>query len=53
MIPDGWLIPVSILAVLATIIASQAMITGVFSLTQQAVQLGFVPRLKIIFGQMW
>lgn len=48
MIPDGWLVPVSLLAVLATIIASQAMITGVFSLTQQAVQLGFVPRLKII-----
>lgn len=48
LIPDGWLVPVSILAVLATIIASQAMITGVFSLTQQAVQLGFVPRLKII-----
>jgi KUP system potassium uptake protein len=37
-----------ILATMATIIASQAMITGVFSLTQQAVQLGFVPRLKIV-----
>ncbi len=33
---------------LATIIASQAMITGVFSLTQQAVQLNFMPRLKIV-----
>lgn len=48
MVPQGWLIPVVILATLATIIASQAMITGVFSLTQQAVQLGFMPRLKIV-----
>ncbi len=43
------LLPVAIiLATAATIIASQAMITGVFSLTQQAVQLGFLPRLKIV-----
>jgi KUP system potassium uptake protein len=48
MVSGGWLIPLVILATLATIIASQAMITGVFSLTQQAVQLGFVPRLKIV-----
>jgi KUP system potassium uptake protein len=48
MVSGGWLIPVVILATMATIIASQAMITGVFSLTQQAVQLGFVPRLKIV-----
>ncbi|QIF05971.1 KUP/HAK/KT family potassium transporter [Roseimicrobium sp. ORNL1] len=40
--------PLVILATAATIIASQAMITGVFSLTQQAVQLGFLPRLKIV-----
>jgi len=48
MVSGVWLIPLVILATMATIIASQAMITGVFSLTQQAVQLGFVPRLKII-----
>ena len=46
--PQGLLAPIIILATAATIIASQAMITGVFSLTQQAVQLGFLPRLKII-----
>jgi len=48
MVEGPWLIPLVILATMATIIASQAMITGVFSLTQQAVQLGFVPRLKIV-----
>jgi KUP system potassium uptake protein len=48
MVPAGLLLPVVILATLATIIASQAMITGVFSLTQQAVQLNFMPRLKIV-----
>lgn len=47
MVPGGWLVPMVILATMATIIASQAMITGVFSLTQQAVQLGYLPRLKI------
>jgi KUP system potassium uptake protein len=48
MVPDAILMPTIILATLATIIASQAMITGVYSLTQQAVQLGFLPRLKIV-----
>ena len=48
MASEGWRIPLVVLATMATIIASQAMITGVFSLTQQAVQLGFVPRLKIV-----
>jgi KUP system potassium uptake protein len=48
LVPDAMLAPVIILATLSTIIASQAMITGVFSLTQQAVQLGFLPRLKIV-----
>jgi len=46
--PSSLLIPIVILATAATIIASQAMITGVYSLTQQAVQLGYLPRLKII-----
>ena len=38
-----------VLATLATIIASQAVITGAFSLTRQAVQLGLLPRLEIRF----
>lgn len=46
--PPVMLVPLIVLSTLATIIASQAMITGVFSLTQQAVQLGYLPRLKII-----
>jgi KUP system potassium uptake protein len=40
-------IPVVILALLATIIASQAVISGAFSLTQMAIQLGFIPRMSI------
>jgi KUP system potassium uptake protein len=48
MVPAALLVPMIILATAATIIASQAMITGVFSQTQQAVQLGYLPRLKII-----
>jgi KUP system potassium uptake protein len=47
MIPDAIRIPVVILALLATIIASQAVISGAFSLTQMAVQLGFMPRMSI------
>jgi len=48
LVPKPLLIPVVLLATLATIIASQAMITGVFSLTQQAVHLGYLPRLRIV-----
>lgn len=45
----GWaLIPVLVLATLATIIASQAVITGTYSLTRQAIQLGLLPRFKIL-----
>ena len=47
MIPDAVQVPVVILALLATIIASQAVISGAFSLTQQAIQLGFIPRMEI------
>ncbi|MFN3862640.1 MAG: KUP/HAK/KT family potassium transporter, partial [Erythrobacter sp.] len=47
MIPDMVRVPVIILALLATIIASQAVISGAFSLTQQAIQLGFIPRMDI------
>ncbi len=45
--PDYLRLPLVILATLATIIASQAVISGAFSVTQQAIQLGFIPRLKI------
>ena len=45
--PDWALYPMIILATLAAVIASQAVISGAFSLTMQAVQLGFIPRLKI------
>jgi KUP system potassium uptake protein len=45
----GWaLIPMVILASAATIIASQAVISGAFSMTSQAVQLGYLPRLQIL-----
>ena len=44
----GWaLFPMILLATLATVIASQAVITGAFSLTRQAVQLNLIPRLEI------
>src|SRR3546814_13932389 len=45
--PEWARLPLVILATLATVIASQAVISGAFSVTQQAVQLGFLPRLKI------
>jgi KUP system potassium uptake protein len=45
--PDMLRLPLVLLATAATIIASQAVITGAFSVTQQAIQLGFVPRLRI------
>ncbi len=46
--PAWFVLPLVILATLATTIASQAVITGIFSLVRQAVQLGFWPRLRII-----
>jgi KUP system potassium uptake protein len=45
--PDWFLLPLVIIATVATIIASQAVITGAFSLTRQAVQLGLLPRLEV------
>jgi len=47
MFPDWALIPMVALATLATVIASQAVITGAYSLTRQAVQLGLLPRFEI------
>jgi KUP system potassium uptake protein len=45
--PDWALLPMVALATAATVIASQAVITGAYSLTQQAIQLGLLPRLEI------
>lgn len=47
MVPDAILLPIVLLATMATVIASQALISGVFSLTAQAVQLDYLPRIKI------
>jgi KUP system potassium uptake protein len=46
--PDTLRLPLVILATMATVIASQAVISGAFSVTQQAMQLGFIPRLRIL-----
>lgn len=48
LVPRALLYPMVCLSTIATVIASQAMISGVFSLTQQAIQLGFCPRMRII-----
>lgn len=48
LVPESLLIPAVILSTAATIIASQAMISGVFSMTRQAVRLNMLPRLEII-----
>ncbi len=47
MYPDWALIPMVVLATVATVIASQAVITGAYSLTRQAIQLGLLPRFEI------
>jgi len=57
--PVAYRIPLIVLATLATIIASQSIITGAFSMTRQAIQLGWMPRLPITqtsaqgFGQIY
>ena len=59
MVPDWALLPMVALATAATVIASQAVITGAYSLTQQAIQLGLLPRFEIRhtsasqFGQIY
>jgi KUP system potassium uptake protein len=59
LVPDVLLLPMVILATCATVIASQAVITGAYSLTYQAIQLGLLPRLAILhtsaghFGQIY
>ncbi len=49
LLSPSWMLgPLVVLATFATVIASQALISGVFSLTRQAVQLGYCPRIQII-----
>jgi KUP system potassium uptake protein len=49
MVPEVLLLPLVVLATAATVIASQAVITGAFSLVRQAVQLGLLPRFEVRF----
>jgi KUP system potassium uptake protein len=59
LFPHWALVPMVLLATAATVIASQAVITGAYSLTRQAIQLGLLPRLEIrhtsesLFGQIY
>ena len=48
MAPDWALIPIVVLATMATVIASQALISGAFSVTKQVIQLGYLPRLQVL-----
>jgi len=47
LFPSAWLVPAIVLATLAAIIASQAVISGAYSMTKQAIQLGFLPRMHV------
>ena len=49
MFPAAWVIPVVVLATMAAVIASQAVISGAFSMTKQAIQLGFLPRMEVVY----
>jgi KUP system potassium uptake protein len=59
MVPGGLLVPLVVLATAATVIASQAVLSGVFSVVHQAVRLSYLPRLEILhssektFGQVY
>jgi KUP system potassium uptake protein len=59
LVPDTLQVPMLVLACVATIIASQAVITGAFSMTREAIQLGFSPRMEIrqtsrqMYGQIY
>lgn len=48
LVPDAFLLPMVVLATAATVIASQAVITGAYSLVHQAIRLGLLPRLAIL-----
>jgi KUP system potassium uptake protein len=59
LVPDMLLLPMVVLATAATVIASQAVITGAYSITHQAIQLGLLPRFEIrhtsaaLYGQIY
>ena len=48
LVPEAFLVPMILMATAATVIASQAVITGAYSLVHQAIQLGLLPRLAIL-----
>ena len=48
MAPDWALVPMVLLATMAAVIASQALISGAFSVTKQVIQLGYLPRLRVL-----
>ncbi len=47
LFPEAWVLPALVLATMAAIIASQAVISGAYSMTKQAIQLGFLPRMTV------
>ena len=49
MFPTAWLIPAVVLATVATVIASQAVLTGAYSMTKQVMQLGLLPRMHVLY----
>jgi KUP system potassium uptake protein len=49
MFPSAWVVPLVLLATMAAVIASQAVISGAFSMTRQAIQLGFLPRMEVVY----
>jgi KUP system potassium uptake protein len=49
LFPAAWVIPVVVLATMAAVIASQAVISGAYSMTKQAIQLGFLPRMEVVY----
>ena len=49
LFPEWAIVPIVVLATAATVIASQAVISGAYSLSRQAIQLGLIPRLRILF----
>src|SRR5512140_70030 len=49
LFPSTWLIPAVVLATVATVIASQAVLTGAYSMTKQVMQLGLLPRMHVLY----
>ena len=49
LFPSSWLLPAILLATVASVIASQAVISGAFSLTKEAIQLGLLPRMQVVY----